>query len=89
MFDIGWTELFILGVIALIVVGPKELPTVLRTVGQWAGKIRRMAGEFQGQFNEALREAEMTDLKKQVEEINDDNYVDHLDALKQEIEAGN
>ena len=51
-----------------IVIGPKELPAVLRTLGQWMTKIRRMAAEFQGQFQEAMREAEMADLKKQFDE---------------------
>src|SRR4051794_18196548 len=68
MFDISWGKLVIIGVVALIVIGPKELPTVLRTVGQWMAKIRRMASEFQGQFQEAMREAEMADLKKQFDE---------------------
>jgi sec-independent protein translocase protein TatB len=68
MFDISWGKLVIIGVVALIVIGPKELPAVLRTLGQWMGKIRRMAGEFQGQFQEAMREAEMADLKKQFDE---------------------
>ena len=71
MFDIEWSKLVLIGVVVLIVIGPKELPGVLRAVGQWTGKIRRMAAEFQGQFQEAMREAEMADLKKQVEEIND------------------
>ena len=71
MFDIEWSKLALIGVVVLIVIGPKELPGVLRAVGQWTGKIRRMAAEFQGQFQEAMREAEMADLKKQVEEIND------------------
>jgi sec-independent protein translocase protein TatB len=64
MFDIGWSELVVIGVVALIAIGPKELPGVLRMVGQWIGKGRRMAAEFQGQFNEAMREAEMADIKK-------------------------
>ena len=64
MFDIGWSELVVIAVVALIAIGPKELPGVLRMVGQWMGKARRMAGEFQGQFQEAMREAEMADLKK-------------------------
>jgi len=68
MFDISWGKLVIIGVVALIVIGPKELPAVLRTVGQWMGKIRRMASEFQGQFQEAMREAEMADLKKQFDD---------------------
>ena len=69
MFDIGWSELLVIGVVALIAIGPKELPCVLRMVGQWMGKIRRMASEFQGQFQEAMREAEMEDIKKQVDEM--------------------
>jgi sec-independent protein translocase protein TatB len=69
MFD--WNEIVLIGVVALIVIGPKELPAVLRAIGQWTTKIRRMAGEFQSQFQEAMREAEMADLKKQVDEIND------------------
>lgn len=69
MFDIGWSELVLVGLIALIVIGPKELPTVLRTAGQWMGKVKRMASEFQGQFQEALREAEVADLKEQADDL--------------------
>ena len=69
MFGFGWGEIVVIGIVALIAIGPKELPTVLRSLGHWMGKIRRMANEFQGQFNEALREAELTDLKKQAEEM--------------------
>jgi sec-independent protein translocase protein TatB len=71
MFDLGWGKIIIIAVIALVVIGPKELPAVLRTVGQWMGKIRRMAAEFQGQFQEAMREAEMADLKKSIDAITD------------------
>jgi sec-independent protein translocase protein TatB len=69
MFDIGWSEYAVIAVIALIAIGPKELPGVLRMVGQWVGKARKMAGEFQGQFREAMREAEMADLKKSFDDI--------------------
>src|SRR4029077_14934638 len=69
MFEIGWSELLLIGIVALIAIGPKELPTVLRTLGQWMSKLRRMASEFQNQFQEAMREAEMADLKKQVDEM--------------------
>src|SRR5215212_1722528 len=69
MFDIGWSELVVIAVVALIAIGPKELPGVLRTVGQWMRKARTMAGEFQGQFQEAMREAEMADLKKSFDEV--------------------
>jgi sec-independent protein translocase protein TatB len=71
MFDIGWSEFLVIGVVALIVIGPKELPGVLRMVGQWTTKVRRMASEFQGQFQEAMREAEMADLKKEVDTLSD------------------
>jgi sec-independent protein translocase protein TatB len=71
MFDIGWSELVVIAVVALIAIGPKELPGVLRMVGQWMGKARKMAAEFQGQFNEAMREAEMADLKKTFDDVKD------------------
>ncbi len=69
MFEIGWSELVVIAVVALIAIGPKELPGVLRMVGQWMGKARKMAAEFQGQFQEAMREAEMADLKKSFDEV--------------------
>jgi len=69
MFDIGWSEFVLIAVVALIAIGPKELPGVLRMVGQWVGKVRKMAAEFQGQFQEAMREAEMADLKKSFDEV--------------------
>jgi sec-independent protein translocase protein TatB len=69
MFDIGWSEFVVIAVVALIAIGPKELPGVLRMVGQWMGKARKMASEFQGQFQEAMREAEMADLKKSFDEV--------------------
>jgi sec-independent protein translocase protein TatB len=69
MFDIGWSEFLVIAVVALIAIGPKELPAVLRMVGQWMGKARKMAAEFQGQFQEAMREAEMADLKKSFDEV--------------------
>ena len=69
MFDIGWSEFVVIAVVALIAIGPKELPGVLRTIGQWMGKARKMAAEFQGQFQEAMREAEMADLKKSFDEV--------------------
>lgn len=69
MFDIGWTELVVAGVIALIVIGPRELPGLLRNLGQIMTKLRRMASDFQGQFQDALREAELDDLRKQAENL--------------------
>jgi len=69
MFDIGWSELLLIGIVALIAIGPKELPGALRTLGQWMAKIRRMAAEFQGQFQEAMREAEIDQLKKDMDDM--------------------
>jgi sec-independent protein translocase protein TatB len=80
MFDISWSEFLLIGVVALVVIGPKELPTVMRTLGQWTRKVRGMATEFQNQFQEAMREAEMTDLKKEVDNLADD--VKRFDPLK-------
>jgi len=71
MFDMSWGEVLVIGTVALIVIGPKDLPKALRTVGQMTGKIRRMAGEFQSQFNEAMREAELDEIRKQVSGVND------------------
>src|SRR6185503_7797386 len=69
MFDIGWTELLVIAVVAIVVIGPKDLPRAMRTVGQWTGKIKRMAGDFQRQFNEAIKESELDDVRKTVGEI--------------------
>lgn len=69
MFDFGWGELILIGIVALVAIGPKELPGALRTLGQWVAKVRRMANEFQNQFHEAMREAELAELKKEVDEM--------------------
>ena len=92
MFDIGWSELVVIAVVALIAIGPKELPAVLRTVGQYMGKIRRMASEFQGQFQEAMREAEMADIKKSVDEMTESatksfTDFDPIGSVRKEIES--
>jgi sec-independent protein translocase protein TatB len=90
MFDISWSEFLLVGVVALVVIGPKELPAVMRTMGQWTRKVRRMASEFQGQFQEAMREAEMTDLKKEVDDMARDvkQSVAQLDPLKEVTGVG-
>ncbi|GGK49792.1 Sec-independent protein translocase protein TatB [Salinarimonas ramus] len=69
MFDLSWGEMMLVGAVALIVIGPKDLPGTLRAVGQMVGKVRRMASEFQGQFNQAMREAELDQVRKDVEGI--------------------
>jgi sec-independent protein translocase protein TatB len=88
MFDISWTEFLLIGVVALIFIGPKELPAVLRTLGQWTRKVRSMAADFQSQFQEAMREAEMADLKKQVDDIaHDIKSYDPLKDVRADVEA--
>ena len=68
MFD-SWGELLVIAVVALVVVGPKELPQLLRTIGRLVGQARKMAGEFQSQFNDAMREADLEDVKKHVDDL--------------------
>jgi sec-independent protein translocase protein TatB len=88
MFDISWTEFLLIGVVALVVIGPKELPGVMRTMGQWTRKVRGMAAEFQSQFQEAMREAEMADLKKQVDDMaRDVKDIDPLKGVRDDIES--
>jgi sec-independent protein translocase protein TatB len=93
MFDIGWSELVVIGIVALIAIGPKELPGVLRSLGQWIGKIKGMASDFQGQFQEAMREAEVADLKKQFDEASSaatnftSGFDNPLESTKNQIES--
>jgi sec-independent protein translocase protein TatB len=90
MFDIGWSELLVIGVVALIAIGPKELPGVLRALGHWMGKVRRMASDFQDQFREAMREAEVADLKRQFDEASakaTSAFNNPLDIAQKEVEA--
>ncbi|MBE3640557.1 Sec-independent protein translocase protein TatB [Mangrovicoccus algicola] len=69
MFDIGWSELLVVGVVALIVVGPKDLPVMFRTVGRFTGKARAMAREFTSAMNAAADEAGVNDLQKDLRDI--------------------
>jgi sec-independent protein translocase protein TatB len=69
MFDIGWTEMLVIAIVMIVVVGPKDLPKMLRTFGKTTAKLRSMAGDFQKQFNEALKEAELDDVKKSVDSL--------------------
>ncbi len=71
MFDLGWSELMLIGIVALIVIGPKELPTVLRTVGRTLTRVRRMASDFQGQFQDALRDADVAEMRDEISKVAD------------------
>jgi sec-independent protein translocase protein TatB len=80
MFDLDVSKMIIVGIVALAVIPPKDLPRVMRTVGQTLGKMRRMATEFQGQFMEAMREvereADLESVKKEFQAINDQAKID-------------
>jgi len=69
MFDIGWSELLVILVVAIVVVGPKELPKLMGTFGHYAGKLRRAAADFQHQFNEAMRDTEIAEVTKAIESV--------------------
>lgn len=69
MFDISWSELLILGIVTLVFVGPKELPVFMRTLGRYAGMVRRHANDFKAQFDAAMREAELDAMRKEVEQM--------------------
>ena len=64
MFDIAWTEMLVLMVITIVVVGPKDLPKVVRAVGRWMGKVRAMAGDFRASLDQLAREAELEELRE-------------------------
>lgn len=68
MLDVGWTEILVIAIVLIIVVGPKDLPQMLRTFGRMMSKMRGMAGDFRQQFDEALREADLDDVKKTIGE---------------------
>ena len=89
MFDFDAGKLIVIGVVALIVIGPKELPRVLRQLGQAYSKMRRMAADFQGQFMDAMREAELEDIKKDLQSVGDAAKIDvnfnPLADIKQQV----
>ena len=85
MFDIGMQEILVIAVVAIIVVGPKDLPGLLRTGAKYIGQLRNMARDFQGQMNEAIKDADLADLKK-LNPLDDvkgdiDNYMDSARAF--------
>jgi len=76
MFDFDVGKLLIFGIVALAVIPPKDLPRVMRTLGQAIGKMRRMAAEFQGQFMEAMREADLESVKKELTSLGESAKID-------------
>ncbi len=90
MFDsIGFQELVIIGIIALIVVGPKELPLLMRKAGQWTSRLRGMAADFRANFDEMARQAELDELRKEVEALRNNNPLQDIkDELTKPFETG-
>jgi len=75
MFDIGWAELLVIGAVALVIIGPKDLPRVLYEVGRWVGKARGMMRELQSGFESMAREAELEEVRKQLAKSTDINTI--------------
>ena len=87
MFDIGWSELVVIGVVAIIAIGPKDLPLALKTVGQWVAKARALAREFQGSLDEMIREAELDKVKQEVQAAASSfDITKEIEASKAEVE---
>jgi sec-independent protein translocase protein TatB len=86
MFDVTSSKLLILGVVALLVIGPKDLPALLRTLGRYMGIIKRHAAEFRAQFDEAMRESELEQLKKEVETVGSTAEA-HMRAAEHSLET--
>lgn len=83
MFDIAWSELLLVAIVAILVVGPKELPGMLRALGRMLGKLRSTADDFRKQFDEAVREAGAEDLQREVRALSKNNP---LNQIKDSIE---
>ena len=82
MLEVGWSELLVIAIILIVVVGPKDLPGMMRTFGKMMGRVRTMANEFRSQFDEAMREAELDDVRKGLSEVNKYNPANSLrDAM--------
>jgi len=84
MFDIGWDEMLFTAMIAIIVIGPKDLPRALRTAGRWMGKIRRVSGHFRAGIENMIREAELEDMEKKWREQNEAIMAQHPPAASAE-----
>ncbi|CDN53761.1 Hypothetical protein RG1141_CH14130 [Neorhizobium galegae bv. officinalis bv. officinalis str. HAMBI 1141] len=82
MFDIGWTELLVIAIVLIVVVGPKDLPPMLRAFGKMTTNLRKMAGDFRAQFDEALKESELDDVRKT---ISDAQRLNPTNALRDAI----
>lgn len=84
MFEIGWTEILVVVLVAVVVLKPKDIPEMARSAGAFIAKMRGMAGEFQGQFNDALKDAKLDDVKKVIDEVRE---LKNLSPVQQAREA--
>lgn len=88
MFDFfSWQHLSIMLVVALVVVGPKDLPRLMNMAGKWAGKARAMASEFRRSFDEMARESELAELRKEIEDLKKNNPVNDLANSMASVES--
>lgn len=91
MFDLSWGKMLIIGVMALVLIPPKDLPATLRALGQMVGKLKRMAGEFRAQFDDAMREADIASVKKEFESMGDTassvSTFNPIESIRNEIKS--
>lgn len=86
MFDIGWSELLLIAVLAIVFVGPKDLPRVMRVAGQYVARMRAMAREFQQSFEDLARESELEELRKEVADLRSQTLAP-LGEIRQSVEV--
>ena len=84
MLDIGWTEILVITVVALFIVGPKDIPKALRTVGVWIGKLKSLSREFQNTVEDAVRDSELDEVKKQIQSAKTDFTKGMTEAIDSE-----
>lgn len=85
MFEIGWTEILFVAIVAIFVLKPKDYPEALRAIGNFLTRARQMAGEFQSQFNEAMRDANLDDVRKTIDEIRDLKNMGPLNQVRESL----
>jgi sec-independent protein translocase protein TatB len=86
MFDIGWTEILVIAILAIIVIGPKDLPKVLRTLGRWVRKARAVAREFQDSLDEVLRETDLKEIKELKNQVERAARIDPFQEVKKAVD---
>ena len=94
MPDIGWSEMAVIAILALIVIGPKDLPRVMKTMGHWVRKARSVSREFQSSVDEMMREAELEDAKKAIQSAKSmsidraiEDTIDPTGTVKEEVKS--